>query len=182
MAARPKCSRIRFLNGKTEVSGFQLSNKQQKVKINGFLSDDPADKLKLTFDNFRMETLDQLTKSAGVHLTGAMDGNVILSSIIKSPGIDAKLTIDSLSLNKTLVGNVKLNSQLGNDRKEAAIDLKVTNHGLQTVDVNGVYQIGKDTNDNLDFAINMNNSEAIIFEPFIKDLVSNIKGTISRLT
>ena len=160
--------RIRFLNGKTEVSGFQLSNNQQKVKINGFLSDNPADKLKLTFDKFRMETLDQLTKSAGVHLTGSMNGDVILSSIIKSPGIDAQLSVDSLTMNKTFVGDVKLSSQLGNDRREAAIDLKVNSHGVQTVNVNGVYQIEKDTNDNLDFAVNMNNTEAIIFEAVYK--------------
>ena len=171
--------RIRFLNGKTEVSGFQLSNQQQKVKINGFLSDDPADKLKVTFDKFRMETIDQLTKSAGVHLTGSMNGDVILSSITKSPGVDAQLDVDSLAMNKTLVGNVKLNSQLGSDRKNANVNLSVTNHGLQTVNVSGVYQFGKETSDNLNFAVNMNNTEAIIFEPFIKDLVSNIRGTIS---
>jgi hypothetical protein len=38
--------RIRLLDGKTQVSGFELSNGNQKVRINGFISDNPEDKLK----------------------------------------------------------------------------------------------------------------------------------------
>jgi hypothetical protein len=58
--------RIRLLDGKTQVSGFELSNGKQKVRINGFISDNPDDKLKVTFEKFSMATLNQLTKTSGV--------------------------------------------------------------------------------------------------------------------
>ncbi|MGZ4001393.1 MAG: translocation/assembly module TamB domain-containing protein, partial [Mucilaginibacter sp.] len=35
------------------------------------------------------------------------------------------------------------------------------------------------TANSLDFNVNMNHSESIIFEPFVKELVSNLKGTVS---
>src|SRR6195952_1837436 len=42
--------RIRFLdNGKISVANFQLSNGPQKVKIDGLISNNPDDKLNLTF-------------------------------------------------------------------------------------------------------------------------------------
>ncbi|MDP9079089.1 MAG: translocation/assembly module TamB domain-containing protein [Bacteroidota bacterium] len=170
---------IKFLDGKTQVQGFELSNGQQKVKIDGFVSDNPADKLKLTFQKFSMATLDQLTKTAGIRLKGHLNGDVILTSIMKTPGIDAKLGIDSLAMNKTLVGDVKIESTLGNDRKQADVKINIRNKGLETMNLAGVYQIGHGVEDNLDFDVKMNQTEAIIFDPFIKDLVSNVKGTVS---
>jgi hypothetical protein len=172
-------TRIKFLDGKTQVSGLELSNGPQKVKIDGFISDNPQDVLKLSFEKFGMATLNQLTKAAGIKLTGSLNGNVKFTSIIKSPGIDARVGIDSLTMNNTLVGNVKLQSTLGNDRKEAEIKVNINNHGVETMNVAGVYKLGKDVENNLDFDVNMNQTQAIIFDPFINDLVSNVKGNIS---
>jgi hypothetical protein len=117
--------RIRLLDGKTQVSGFELSNGRQKVKINGFISDNPADKLKLSFEQFSMATINQLTKSSGVLLKGSLNGDVIFSSITKKPGVDANLGIDSLTMNKTLVGDVKIISSLDNVREQANVKLNI---------------------------------------------------------
>ncbi len=170
---------VKLLARKTSVSGFELSNGRQKVKIDGFISDSPDDKLKFSFDKFNMGTLNQLTKSAGIQLKGSLNGDINITSLLKSPGVAASLGIDSLMMNKTLVGDVKIESDLGNDRKQANVKVNVNNHGLETVNIAGLYQIGKGKEDNLDFDVKMNQTEAIIFEPFIKDLVSNIKGTVS---
>ncbi|GAC1307245.1 MAG: translocation/assembly module TamB domain-containing protein [Mucilaginibacter sp.] len=172
-------TRIRLLNGKTQVSGFELANGVQKVRINGFISDNPADKLTVSFEKFSMATINQLTKTGGLLLKGSLNGDVAFSSITKSPGIDADLGIDSLMLNKTLVGNVKIKSDLDNNRSQANVDINIKNHGLETMNVAGIYHIGHKVPDNMDFDVKMNQTEAIIFEPFIKDLVSNIQGTVS---
>ncbi|UOE48996.1 translocation/assembly module TamB [Mucilaginibacter sp. SMC90] len=171
--------RIRLLDGKTQVSGFELSNGNQKVFIDGFISDNPADELKLSFQKFNMRTFNQLTRTSGINLNGYLDGDVKMTSVLKSPGVDSHLTIDSLTMNKTLVGNVKLLTTLGNDRKQADVNLNIINRGLETMNIGGTYSFGKETDDNLDFDIKMNQTEAIIFEPFIKDLVSNVKGHVS---
>jgi hypothetical protein len=171
--------RIRLLDGKTQISGFELSNKNQKVKINGFISDNAEDKLKVTFEKFSMATLNQLTKTSGVLLKGSLNGDVTLNSIIRRPGVDANLAIDSLTMNKTLVGDVKIVSNLDNDKGLANVKLNITNRGKETMNIAGVYTLGKETDDKLDFDVKMDHTEAIIFEPFIKDLVSNIKGAVS---
>jgi hypothetical protein len=171
--------RIRLLDGKTQVSGFELSNGVQKVKINGFISDNPADQLKVTFQKFSMATLNQLTKSSGVLLKGALNGDVIVSSVIKKPGLDANLTIDSLTMNKTLVGDVKIKSKLDNQREQADVNVNITHQGLETLNIAGIYTLGHDAGDNLDFDVKMDHTEAIIFEPFVKGLVSDLKGTVS---
>ncbi|MDP9047405.1 MAG: translocation/assembly module TamB, partial [Bacteroidota bacterium] len=172
-------TRIRILNGKAQVSGFEMANGVQKVRINGFISDNPADILKVSFEKFSMATINQLTKTGGIMLKGSLNGDVSFSSITKSPGIGADLGIDSLMLNKTLVGNVKIKSDLDNGRNQANVKIDITNRGLETMNVAGIYHIGHNAADNMDFDVKMNHTEAIIFEPFIKDLVSNIQGTVS---
>ena len=171
--------RIRLLDGKTQVSGFELSNGRQKVRINGFISDNASDKLKVNFQQFSMATLNQLTKTSGILLKGSLNGDVTLTSIIKKPGVDANLAIDSLMMNKTLVGDVKIISDLDNDRGQANVKLNITNRGLETMNIAGAYLLGKESGDKLDFDIKMDHTEAIIFEPFIKNLVSDVKGAIS---
>ncbi|HTI61289.1 translocation/assembly module TamB domain-containing protein [Mucilaginibacter sp.] len=171
--------RVRFLNGKTLVSGFELANGGQKVKINGFISDDPADKLKVEFDKFSMTTLDQLTKAANVKMKGTLNGDVVLTSLTKAPTFDSHLAIDSFTMNKTLIGDVKLMSTLDSNRTRANVNMNIVNRGLKTMDVSGSYLLGKSSDESLDFALKMNQTESIIFEPFVKDLVSNLKGTIS---
>ena len=172
--------RIKFLNGKTQVSGFQLSNGPQKLKIDGFISANPEDKLKLTFEKFSMATFDQLTKVSNIQLKGSLNGDVVLSSITSTPGVDAHLGIDSLTMNKTLVGDVKIVSSLDNDRKEADVKLSINNRGAETMNVTGLYSLAEDAGDNaLNFNVKMDHAETVIFEPFIKDLVSDPKGTVS---
>jgi hypothetical protein len=173
-------ARIRLLGGKTEISNFALSNGNQIVKIDGFISDDPADKLKVNFSKFGMDNFDQLTKVSGFYMRGSLNGDVVLSAITKTPGVDAQLGIDSLSMNNTLVGNVKLQSIIDNGRSEAQVKMTVNNHGEETMNIGGTYSMAKDAGDRaLDFGINMDHAETIIFGPFIRDLVSDPKGNIS---
>ncbi|MFI5162535.1 MAG: translocation/assembly module TamB domain-containing protein [Sphingobacteriales bacterium] len=171
--------RIRVLDGKTQVSGFELSNNKQKVKINGFISASPADELKVQFENFSMTTFDQLVKSADVKLKGRLNGDVLLSAVTSSPTFDSHLAIDSFMMNKTFIGNVKVASTLDSNRQQANIKMNILNRGLETMNIAGAYILGKNTNDALNFNVKMNQTEAIIFEPFVKGLVSNLKGTIS---
>ena len=171
--------RIRLLDGKTQVTGFELSNGKQKARINGFISDNPADQLKVEFEKFNMQTFDQLTKSSDVKMKGTLNGDVLLSAITKAPAFDAKMTIDSFTMNKTLIGNVKIGSSLDSNRSQANVKMNIVNRGLETMNISGSYLLGKNEDDKLDFDVKMNQTEAIIFTPFVKDLVSNLKGTIS---
>lgn len=173
-------TRIKFLKNKIQVEKFQLSNGLQKVTIDGLISDNTEDKLKVNFEKFSMATFDQLTRHSGLMLQGKLNGNVTLSAITKTPGVDAHLTIDSLNMNKTLVGNVDIISSLDNDRTEADMKVSIHNRGIETMNIAGTYSLAKDAEDHaLDFNIKMDHALVVIFDPFINALVSNPKGTVS---
>lgn len=170
--------RIRLMGDRTEVQGFELANGAQRVRIDGFISPNPADQLKVEFNKFSMATFNQLTKSGGILLSGTLNGKVLLNSVTKSPAINSDLGVDSLSMNKTLIGNVKLATNMDNTQQLANVKLNILKAGLETINIKGAYNLGSNT-DNLDFDIRMDQAEAVIFQPFVKGLVSNLKGTVS---
>jgi hypothetical protein len=178
-------SKIRFLaGGRTQIEGLGISNGLQKVKIAGFISTDPKDILDVNFSQFNMNTLNQLSKTWGIMLKGALNGDVKLSSVTSQPGVESNLTIDSLAFNKTLIGNIKFITQLDNENKLLNTKFNIMNRGLETLNANGTYNLAA-TDNSLDFNLRMNQTEAVIIEPFVKSLISNLKGTLSsdlRLT
>jgi hypothetical protein len=171
--------RIRILNGKTKIENFELTNGQQEVRINGLVSNDIKDVLTVQFERFSMATINQLTKAAGVSLGGYLNGDVKVTSVLKNQGVDANLRVDSLMMNKTLVGDVKILSDLDNERKRANVKLNILNRGLETLNIAGAYYLNKDEGDKLDFDVRMDQTEAVIFAPFIRNLVSDVTGTLS---
>ncbi|MGV8880135.1 MAG: translocation/assembly module TamB domain-containing protein [Sphingobacteriaceae bacterium] len=178
--------RIRFKDGdKTQVSGFELSNGLQKVSVDGVISADPADILEIGFEKFNLHTLEALTRPTGIDLGGMLNGSFKLNSVTrKAPGVEAAIKIDTLKINETLVGDLKFTAQLDNENKHANIKLNILNQELETLNVNGSYDMASADN-NLDFNVKLDKTEAIILEPLVNKLVSNLNGKLSadmRLT
>lgn len=171
--------RIRILeNARTQIAGFVLSNGSQKISIDGFISPKPEDKLKIAFDQFKLASLDQLTKASGIKLTGTLNGEAVLNAVTSNPGFETDLHADSITLNKTAIGNLKLAANLDNANKVALVNLSLLNKGLQTLSVDGKYHLTAEDN-KLDFHIKMDQTEAVILDPLVNDLVSNLSGHIS---
>lgn len=171
--------RIRLLeNGRTQVAGFVLSNGAQKIGVDGYISPKPEDKLKVVFEKFNLSSLDQLTKSLGIKLTGVLNGNAVLNSVTEHPGIESDIHADSITINKTSIGNLKFSAQLDNANKVAIVNLNLLNKGLETLNVSGKYNLTSEEN-KLDFRVKMDQTEAVILDPLVNDLVSNLSGHIS---
>jgi len=167
-----------FAGGRTQIDGLGISNELQKVTINGFISPDPKDILNVNFNKFKMATLNQLSKPWGITLKGILNGDVKLSSVTSKPGFDSDLKIDSLTFNKTLIGDVKFLTKLDNENKLLNTNLNILNNGLQTLNAEGVYNLAA-TDNSLDFNLKMNQTEAAILDPFVNSLVSDLKGSLS---
>ncbi len=171
--------RIRILeNARTQIEGFVLSNGLQKISIDGFISPKPEDKLKILFDQFKLSSLDQLTKSSGIKLGGTLNGDATLNAVTSNIGFESNLRADSITLNKTAIGNLKLTANLDNVNKLALINLNLLNKGLETINISGKYHLKSEDNQ-LDFHVKMNQTEAVILDPLVNDLVSNLGGHIS---
>nr|WP_237488113.1 translocation/assembly module TamB domain-containing protein [Hufsiella ginkgonis] len=170
--------RIGYEKGKTTISGFQLFRDNQLVSINGIISNSPDDELTVEFNKFKLTTFNPLTTGFGANLRGELNGKAVLASVTRNPVVEAKLTIDSLVFNNTQVGDLVFNAGYDNDSRVVKANTVISKDGKKTLTVDGTYNARSEEN-SLDMNVSMDHTELIIFEPFLKTLVSNLKGTVS---
>ena len=168
--------RIVLNNGKTEISNFDLTNGQQIITANGFISDDQNDVLKLGFENFNLRTINPFTKGFGVKLSGRVNGKTDLFGILSKPKINNDIKVDSLNFNDIYLGTLTDTSSYNQDTDQINVFTKIVSNDTENLKVTGKLDIKANI---IDLGIKMQDSKLTILEPFVKELVSNLSGNIS---
>ncbi|MHA4896916.1 translocation/assembly module TamB domain-containing protein [Pedobacter sp. PWIIR3] len=168
--------RISFHNGKTEISNFDLSNGTQLLTVDGTLSDSPADLLLIGFKDFDLKTVNPFVKTLGVRLSGKANGETKLYNVLKAPRISDNLKIDSLRFNNTYIGTLTDTSSYDRSKNAVNIFTNIVSNNKETLKANGTFDLEKK---DIDMGIKLDQSELAVLEPFVKKLVSGLKGHIS---
>lgn len=163
---------------RTRIEGFELFKDNQMMTINGIISKNPEDELLIGFENFKLTTFNSLTKPAGITLKGLLNGNAKLSGLGATPNLTAGINIDSLNYNNIAVGNLSMTAGLDNATKLINVKIDVENKGGTTLDIDGTYNANDDQN-TLDLKVLMYDNDVVLFQPFLKNLVSNMFGRVS---
>jgi hypothetical protein len=170
--------KFKFDRSRLFVENFQLFRDNQLLTINGVVSNNPADELLAEFSEFNLQTFNPLARSAGIELGGEMNGKLSLYSLLKTPRIASDLQIDSLLMNNTSLGDLTLTANLDNSTKLVDVELNIVKNGEETLFASGTYDANSDKN-SLDLDLMMDNSPVVVFQPFVKHLVTDLKGNVS---
>jgi len=168
--------RINFHQGKTEISNFDLSNGEQLLTIDGTLSDDPKDLLAVGFKKFNLKTINPFVKTLGVQLSGEANGKTKLYNVLKSPRISDSLRIDSLGFNKIYIGTLTDTSSYDRNSNLANIYTNIMAGDKETLKLTGNLNMEQKE---IDLNVKLDDSELAVLEPFVNELVSDLKGKIS---
>lgn len=168
--------RINFNEGKTEINNFDLNNGKQFLTLDGVLSSDPKDILLVGFKDFSLTTLNPFVKTLGLKMSGNVTGETRLANILKSPEIHDNIKIDSLVFNDTYIGSLTDTSSYNRSQNVANIFTNIISADKETLRASGNLDLEKKE---IDLAINLDESELAVFGPFVKQLVSDLKGHVS---
>lgn len=168
--------RINFHEGKTEISNFELSNGKQFLTLDGTLSSTPEDIMRVGFKDFNLTTLNPFIKSTGLKISGNVNGSTALSNILKSPEIHDNLKIDSLIFNDTYIGTLTDTSSYSRSKNIANIYTNIISGERETLRATGSLDLEKKE---IDVAVNLDQTELVVLAPFVKELVSDLKGNVS---
>jgi hypothetical protein len=168
--------KINFNNGKTQITNFDLSQGKQLLTVDGILSDDPNDLLLIGFQNFDLATLNPFVKTLGVKLAGNVNGNTKLADVLKAPRISDSLEIDSLTLNNIYIGKLTDTTKFDQSKNLANVYTNIVTDDKETFKITGNLDLKEKQ---IDLNIKMDESKLTILEPFVKKLVTNLKGNIS---
>jgi hypothetical protein len=171
--------RIKFDDNRTFIENFELSSDKQLVAINGAISSNTTDQLEVVIQDFKMSSLSQITEGFGVNLSGTMNGVANLSSILDQPNIASNITVDSLFYNNTSIGDLKLKTAYNYGKEDVDVDATIFKNNAKTMDIKGDVDFAKTATNNLNLDIILDQTELIIIQPFVKEIISNLKGQIS---
>jgi len=168
--------RIVLNNGKTEISNFDLTNGKQQVVIDGLISEDPKDLISVGFKDFSLKTLNPFTKGFGVKLGGNLNGKTDLYGILKTLRVTDDLKIDSLNFNDIYIGTLTDTSSYSNESKKLNVFTRIVADNSENFKLTGNIDLKEKE---IDLSVKMDDSKLTVIEPFVKQLVSNLKGNIS---
>jgi hypothetical protein len=157
------------------VKELVLRNGGQFLALNGKVSADPSKKLSLQVHDF---DLTNLLPIIGRDITGTLDAVFDLNNYYVSPYVQNDLKIDSLTIDKFLIGDITGKNIWDPAERRFLINFFVDRAGSRTVDVEGHYN-PRDKESPLDVSATLQDANLKILEPFLEDNFSNIGGHVT---
>ncbi len=165
-----------------EFSHFNFMGGNQKLMLQGKLSENPADTMMVDFENWRMSNFDIIYRNYDFDLNGVINGNFGISNVYHLPNFFSNLHIADLEMNNVLIGDADIRSLWNSEMESVEIDSKITYHGnvsdSRVLGLKGSYFPQREKN-NLDFELEMDNLRLEAFSSFINGYVSDLSGIAS---
>ncbi|HLS38083.1 MAG TPA: translocation/assembly module TamB domain-containing protein [Sphingobacterium bovisgrunnientis] len=167
-------AKMHISQGKVYINDLILSQDKQRVKLDGILSNE-TDQLHVLFNNFSLASLQGITQPLGINLKGSLDGKVDVTSVFKNPVASANIQTSPIIYNEIPIGQLGLKADFNPNTGNMLIDLKLLDDLKRGVLVNGEYNFYSE-DEPLNLKGTLTETDLMIFQPFLKNLVSNLKG------
>ncbi|WP_137402431.1 translocation/assembly module TamB domain-containing protein [Echinicola rosea] len=154
-----------------DVDNLRLSNNGQFLALNGRINENPDEILSFEMNDVN---LDFINTFATRTYSGTANGIFAFNNFMQKTGAYGSLTLDSLSVNNFLIGNMEAATYFENDK----INLSLTNtrEAQKNIEVTGFINT---QNDQLSLKGDFSKTKLDILEPFLSDYLTEFGGTVS---
>ncbi len=157
------------------VSNLTFDHGNQSIALNGLISENKKDQLKLGLTNFNLSNLNLFTKPYGLNFKGNVNGESTITDLYHDMIFLNNNNFNNFYINDNEIGNGDIESVW--DKTKEALYLRGTfSLGIVPNILFSGYYYPKKQVDNLDMHLNLQAMQMQIFEPFLKDYCSNFKG------
>ena len=168
-------NRVRIQGQDLRAEHVLISNKKQSIALQGSISMDSTETLKLKVNKFQLGTLAPLFATK---VQGEMNAEFSLQNWYQNTHLDSWLLLDSLRLDKFYIGDFQ-----GVGTYEAASQLMDLNYhlnrlGESVLSVSGTYRPFEES-EKLNVRAELNKTNLQILEPFAKGIFSDLGGEAS---
>jgi hypothetical protein len=162
------------------INKLYISNKERYYLVDGTLSVDPGDTLRLEFKGIDISPLNYLINKnnkpdkISLSLKGLLNGQVLLTNLYKNPLIESNLKINNLSLLQSDYGDLSIVSEWNNEKKVADIHAENNLDNKKLLEINGNYDPAKKK---IDLTAKADNLPIDALNPLLRVFASGITGT-----
>ncbi|MBN2812931.1 MAG: translocation/assembly module TamB [Bacteroidales bacterium] len=170
--------------GKITIDSNAISLNNISVKHNndlflmeGLVSENPEDELHINFSHFNLGNLNGVLVATGFELGGILNGKATLSNLYSSPLFTSLMQIDSLAVNREMLGNTQISSEWDDKRKALLVDAFALRDKLKTFNIRGEYIPAEQGR--LSFNLEMEKFRLNVFNPYVRGIFSDLRGIAS---
>ena len=143
-------SDISIDSNSVSINKFIVGNNQHYYLMDGKVSENPSDTLRLAFKGIDLSPLNNAVEKTAkndpaairLNVQGIINGDLSVSNVFKSPLVESNITVGGFSLLGGKYGDVSIGSTWNAARK--VVDLNASNNlnGVRNLDVTGIYDPG----------------------------------------
>ncbi|MBL0341968.1 MAG: hypothetical protein IPP71_14180 [Bacteroidetes bacterium] len=161
-----------------DVQNLTITSGEEALSLNGKISKNKNDHLKLELKNFNTNVLNPILLVYDVSIGGIATGHGDFAGLLSQPGINSEMYITNLSFYNDTLGDANINFNYDIPNKLITIKGLVDRGGVKNIEVDGRYFI-KEKNDSIDFNFTLQKTNLATFAGYAKGLVSDVKGKAS---
>lgn len=156
---------------------FRMLSMGQFFDINGTISENPEDTLKLDIENMDLNLLNLLLPEGDIELAGIAKGGIILARAYDNPFILSDLYFSNFSLNGIDFNSAYIKSKWKATEEAIQLNSRIGEGSVHGFKIDGlIYPKAEDRNYQL--SANFVDFPIDFFSPFIEGTLSQLEGTI----
>lgn len=168
-------SNMEFKSDTIRVESFELTRNDQKITVDGQVSNQVQDKLHIEVENLELAELSPFITTE-YPMSGIINLNASISDPMNNFGYDGEGSLKKFFVKNQKVGDVNISSEWDHDRKAIKTTGNLYYADEKTFDFEGYYYL-QQVDNNLDFNLNFDLTDLQFTNAFMDpDVVSNIRG------
>lgn len=157
------------------IDSLVLSHENEFIRLTGSLQDTTSKDFKIDFEEVDIGKITPDLES--LNLAGTLNGKLNLLQEKGTYYPNTSLTIQDLSIDENILGNLKLDVDGNGNLSFYNIDATLTNDGFESLNAKGGINVGNNPTIDLDVSLRKFNMAA--FSALGKDVIDNIRGLAS---
>ncbi len=155
----------------------ELTHEDRFIKINGKASRDPADRMTLNVNDFRLSYLAPLIGAEETELGGVVNLKGGVSNVYEKPEIDASAEVTELVFNDTPLGDLTLNGEWLDAQKKMTLSGGLKRDGKERLNIAGAYRTAEGV-EPLNVALKARKLDLAFMNAFLAGGVSGFRGSV----
>lgn len=168
-------SQVAIDSGRIDINNFQFSHRDRYIRINGRLSDNPKDTVKVDLKEINIGYVFDIANIDDVDFGGDATGTAYASGVLKKPVMDTRLFIRNFSLNDGLLGDMNIYGAWHDEKEGIFLDAHIRDANATHSRVDG-YIFPLKPKSGLDLNINADSLNLKFLHFYMKSVVDDLNG------
>ncbi len=169
-------SKINIDSSSWYIKNFRLQRKNNFLSIDGKLSENKNDTVKVEIKNIALKSLNAILTNKNMGIDGLVNGNIRLLDFYGTPLVNSDIRLSNLIVNSDTIGNVTLHSAWEQANKKVRLKGEIADSRKKKLNVDGFFYPHNNT---LDVDLLLNHMRIKFMEPYIEEYVTNLSGSLS---